>query len=310
MKANRFPQKKTVAVTAGDPKGIGPEIIKKALQLFKPDFPLLIIGNRKDFPGDYFIDINNPDGIEGSGVYFLEVSESGSDPSFSFVRTAVDLALKKKISAIVTAPINKEKWKKSGHNFMGHTEYLVNMCGTRKHAMFFWSDNIKTALYTTHIPLKDVFGKLNIDDLADFCTFVHDELTKIAGKDFKILVSGLNPHAGEGGNMGNEEADVISPVVKMLENKFSIEGPYPPDTIFLKALSVPDSVVISLYHDQGLIPFKLLKVNSGVNVTLGLPFVRTSPDHGTAYDIAGKGIADPGSMIEAIKLAADLSDPS
>lgn len=307
MKVNSFLKKKIVAITAGDPLGIGPEIIEKTVKKIKTDIPLLIIGNTKNFSKMDFIGINDPAEIEKSGIYFLDIPPDRADPSFSFVRKAAELAMNGKISAIVTAPINKEKWISAGHNYMGHTDYLVKTFGVKNRAMFFWSDDIKTALYTTHIPLKAVFSKLNIDDLANFCRFVNSELKKVVKKDFLFFVSGLNPHAGEKGNMGSEEIDIIIPVVEQLKKEFSIEGPFPPDTIFIKSRSVPDSVVISLYHDQGLIPFKLLKVNSGVNVTLGLPFVRTSPDHGTAYDIKGMGIADPGSMIEAVKLAIKFS---
>ncbi len=295
--------KKIVAITAGDPEGIGPEIIEKSLEKLNPDCPVLVVGKREYFKKDLFNKVTCPEDIEKNGLYILEPEISEEDPSFSFVKEATGFALEGKISGIVTAPINKEKWIRSGNLYMGHTDYFIKTTGVKEWSMFFWSGDIKTALYTTHIPLKDVFSRLNTEDLVRFCRFVHSELKRLTKKDFTVFVSGLNPHAGEGGNIGMEEIEIISPAVELLKKEFVISGPHPPDTVFLKARSIPDSVVISLYHDQGLIAFKLLKVNSGVNVTLGLPFVRTSPDHGTAYDISGKGIADPGSMIESIKLA-------
>lgn len=211
----------------------------------------------------------------------------------------------KKIHALVTAPISKEKWLRAGITYKGHTQLLADSAGTRNHCMFFWSNSLKVALFTVHIPLQEVFKHLEKEKITRFIRFVDDQLTGLFNKKFTFLVSGLNPHAGEEGIMGSQEKEIIIPAMQELEKQGGIrlKGPYPPDTVFLTARDTPDSVVISWYHDQGLIAFKLLNIHRGVNMTLGLPYIRTSPDHGTAYDIAGKNIANPSSMKEALRLA-------
>jgi 4-hydroxythreonine-4-phosphate dehydrogenase len=242
-------------------------------------------------------------------VYFYNVTggETG-EPSYRFVRTGIDLALEKKIHALVTAPVSKEKWLRAGIPYQGHTRLLAETAGVKNHSMFFWSDDLKVALFTIHIPLKDIFGYIRREKITGFIRFVDDQLTRLFKKKFHFLVSGLNPHAGEDGFMGREEVEEIIPALETLKagTGIRIDGPFPPDTIFLKARDTEDSVVISWYHDQGLIAFKLLNIHSGVNMTLGLPYIRTSPDHGTAFDIAGKDIANPSSMLQAIRLAEFL----
>ena len=244
------------------------------------------------------------------GVYFFNVplpaQPDGSEPSFEYVRIAVNLALERKVHALVTGPIAKEKWQRAGIDYNGHTEFLAKTAGIKNVIMFFWSENLKVALFTIHIPLRDVFRHLQRDKIITYIRLLHGELTRLFKNPFYYLVSGLNPHAGEDGFMGTEEQDIIIPAIRELQAEMNIEGPYPPDTIFLKARDRKDSVVISWYHDQGLIAFKLLNFHNGVNVTLGLPYIRTSPDHGTAFDIAGKNSANPSSMIQAIRLAEHL----
>jgi 4-hydroxythreonine-4-phosphate dehydrogenase len=253
--------------------------------------------------------ISHPGQVQNQGVYFFNIDTHDSanaksrDPSFEYVQTAIGFALEKKVHALVTAPISKEKWLRAGVPFKGHTELLAKTAGVKDYSMFFWSENLKVALYTIHIPLKDIFQYIHRDEIIRFIRFVDRELFRLFKKKFTFLVSGLNPHAGEDGFLGTEEKDVIIPAVRALKSQISIDGPYPPDTVFLKARDTKDSVVISWYHDQGLIAFKLLNFHSGVNMTLGLPYIRTAPDHGTAYDIAGKGIANPSSMEQAIRLA-------
>jgi len=303
---DKAPAGRILLITLGDPDGIGPEIIKKSLGSIRLQTPVVLVGNLKYYNDDtieVLEEIGHPLKEE---ISFLEVNTEEKDPSFMYVKEAVSLALKDPKYAVVTAPISKEKWIGSGHPFMGHTDYLVRSSGTGRWAMFFWSDSIKVALYTTHIPLRDVFSEIKKEKIKNFCRFINSELFRLTGKKFNLLMSGLNPHSGESGTIGKEEEEEIEPAVRELQKEMEIEGPFPPDTVFLEAEKRKDPVVISLYHDQGLIPFKLRNINSGVNVTLGLPFIRTSPDHGTAYDIAGKGIADPGSMTKAIKLAEQL----
>lgn len=302
----KSPEKRPILITPGDKDGIGPEVTEKALKLVNTESPLVIIGTR-DLTGEFsYPVIEDMEKVQSNGVYFFEVDPEGNDPSFVLVEKAVSLALDGMAAGIVTGPISKKKWIEAGNNFMGHTDYLVKRTKTDKWSMFFWSDSIKVALFTTHIPLSDVFNEIKKEKIVNFCRFTDSELFKLTGKNFNLLMSGINPHAGEEGTLGREEEEEISPAVEELKEEMSIEGPFPPDTVFLEAGKRKNPVVISLYHDQGLIPFKLNNINSGVNLTLGLPFVRTSPDHGTALDIAGKGIANPGSMIEAIKLADQL----
>ncbi|MCK5005053.1 MAG: 4-hydroxythreonine-4-phosphate dehydrogenase PdxA [Candidatus Aminicenantes bacterium] len=302
----KAPDGRILLITLGDPDGIGSEIIKKSLESIRLQIPVVLLGNRKYYNDDSIEVLEEIRHSVKEKVSFLEVNTEGNDPSFMYVKEAVSLALNDPKYAIITAPISKEKWIGSGNQFMGHTDYLVKSCDVNKWAMFFWSDSIKVALYTTHIPLRDIFSEIKKEKIMNFCRFINSELFRLTGKKFDLLMSGLNPHSGESGTIGKEEEEEIEPAVKELQKEMNIEGPFPPDTIFIEAEKRKDPVVISLYHDQGLIPFKLNNINSGVNLTLGLPFIRTSPDHGTAYDIAGKGIADPGSMIEAIKLADQL----
>lgn len=268
-------------------------------------YPLLIIGESGgiDWPKlNYIKDIRE---VDKKGIYFLELNDlrTKGHNSFKFVQFGVNLALKKQIDALITAPISKNNWIESGVKYKGHTQYLADSAGVDKYAMAFWSENMRTVLYSIHIPLLEVAPLIKKERIIDFISFVNTELTIKFKKKFKILVPGLNPHAGENGIMGSEEINEIIPAISVLKKSMDIDGPFPPDTIFLKALETKDSVVISWYHDQGLIPFKLLNINSGVNLTLGLPYIRTSPDHGTAFDIAGKDIANPSSMSEAILLA-------
>jgi 4-hydroxythreonine-4-phosphate dehydrogenase len=293
----------------GDPEGIGPEIIYKSLREYSPQCAVVILG-QLDYYGDMPIQIISCIEEAGDkGIFFYNINPPASrDPSYEYVRTGIEWALGKNIQALVTAPISKEKWRRAGIAYNGHTQLLAETAGIKDHGMFFWSENLKAALFTVHIPLKDVFQYICRDKIIRFIRFVDSELTRLFKKKFTFLVSGLNPHAGEGGIMGTEETDTIIPAVDVLTSTHGIDihGPYPPDTIFLKAGDSKDSVVISWYHDQGLIAFKLLNIHAGVNMTLGLPYIRTAPDHGTAVDIAGKGIANPSSMKQAIQLAEYL----
>jgi len=296
-----------IAITLGDLNGIGPEIVKKSLSIINLRYPILVIGEKKTFSFKPVKQIKSINEINKTGVFFMDIKPKPNiHNSFEFVRIAVELALKKKINAIVTAPISKDSWTKSGIKYKGHTGYLAESANIQEYAMAFWSKNMRVVLYTTHIPIKEVSPHLQKHSIIQFIDFINSDLRKKFGREFKILVSGFNPHAGENGLMGNEEIKEIIPAINNLKSKMNIEGPYPPDTVFLKAKEHNNSVVISWYHDQGLIPFKLLNINSGVNLTLGLPYIRTSPDHGTAFDIAGKNIADPSSMLEAIALAQKL----
>jgi 4-hydroxythreonine-4-phosphate dehydrogenase len=309
IRRERIKRIEIIAITLGDPQGIGPEIVYKSIKNYRSRFALVIIGDKDSFPNESVQTIADIEEIRRKGKYFYHIqvpSTGGKDPSYEFVRQATGLALQNKIQALVTAPVSKEKWLRAGIPFKGHTEFLAHSAGTKNYSMFFWSKDLKVVLFTIHIPLKDIFRCITGDKIIHFIRFVDGELSRLFKKKFTFLVSGLNPHAGEDGFMGTEEQDVIIPAIRALKPEISIDGPYPPDTIFIKARETKDSVVLSWYHDQGLIAFKLLNLHSGVNMTLGLPFIRTSPDHGTAFDIAGKGIANPSSMKQAIRLAESL----
>lgn len=300
-----------LAITLGDLKGIGPEIVKKSLERINLKYPILIIGEKSSFSFKNINYIKTINEINKTDVYFMDIqTKTNIHNSFEFIRKAINLALEKKITAIITAPISKENWGKTGITYKGHTGYLAESAKIQKYAMAFWSNDMRVVLYTTHIPLKEVAPLIRKSSIVEFIEFVNNELTKKFKQKFKILVSGFNPHAGENGIIGKEEVEEIIPAINILKKKMDIDGPYPPDTVFLKARKYKNAVVISWYHDQGLIPFKLLNINSGVNLTLGLPYIRTSPDHGTAFDIAGKNIADPSSMVEAILLAQKLVEKS
>jgi len=299
---------KVIAITLGDAKGIGPEVIAKSLAAFSPVVSLLVVGCRRYFPhGDLRV-LDDAGQVRRGETAFLEVGDGadGTDPSFHWVKVAVELALRKQVQAVVTAPVSKERWLASGVPFRGHTDFFASIASGAPPAMFFWSPGMKVALFSHHVPLRDVFARLERDSITAFVRQVDRELRRLFRQEFTYLFSGLNPHAGENGYLGSEENEVIAPAVGDLQKEMRVLGPYPPDVVFVKARSMKGAVVIAWTHDQGLIPFKLLHGGDGVQMTLGLPFIRTSPVHGTAFDIAGKGIADPASMLASIRLAESL----
>jgi len=288
--------KPRIIITTGDPTGIGPEVTAKALASPKvkglADF--LIIGDT---------------GIRPRRAKPLTKKECGAVSIRNLDRALAVLA-KNEADALVTAPVNKASVRAAGFlDFEGHTEYLADATLTKNYEMIFIGSNLKVALVTRHIPLKDVPKALSTEKIYKIIELTHNAMVKYFSlKDPRIGVCGLNPHAGESGLFGREEKDIIAPAVKKAARfSKSIFGPLPSDVVFYDAKNGKYDAVIAMYHDQGLVPFKMLHFKDGVNVTLGLPFIRTSPDHGTALDIAGKGIADPSSMIEAILLAARLA---
>jgi 4-hydroxythreonine-4-phosphate dehydrogenase len=301
---------KVVAVTLGDPQGIGPEVVAKSVEDYSPAGSLVIVGARRFFPGRCPRIIREVGEVLPGETVLLEVGEdpAGADPSFVWVRTAVDMALRREVQALVTAPVNKNKWLASGLPFRGHTDFFASIAAgcAGPPAMFFWSPGLKVALFTHHLPLREVFERLERGRISAFVRQVDAELRRLFAQEFTFLFSGLNPHAGENGHLGSEEVEIIIPAIIDLQKQVQVAGIYPPDVVFNKARSMKSAVVVAWTHDQGLIPFKLLHSADGVQLTLGLPFVRTSPVHGTAYDIAGKGIADPASMLAAIRLAESL----
>jgi len=323
-----------IGITMGDPAGIGGEVIIKSLKQksihskccpiiigdatylkfllkkFPLSFKIVVIDKIKDrntLPSDaiLIVDLKN---LKSNKIKFGICNTDYGRASYEYIAKGIKLASSGIIDALVTAPINKESFSKAGILHPGHTEILAHITKTTKFAMMLVGGNLKVVLVTRHIPLKDVAQELTKEKI-----LIAIELAHNAGRYFnipnpRIGVCGLNPHSGEGGTIGDEEIKTIIPAIeKSRKAEISVSGPYASDTIFYKALKGNYDFIIAMYHDQGLIPLKTLYFDEGVNVTLGLPFVRTSPDHGTAYDIAGKGIANSKSMEEAIKLAVKMS---
>jgi 4-hydroxythreonine-4-phosphate dehydrogenase len=288
-------KKPVVAITVGDPAGIGPEVAQKAA-----DDPRVRAACE---PVIYAA-------AEGSrfepGVLSAEAGRAAYDAICAAVKDAMD----GRVSAVATAPVNKLGFSRAGLQWKGHTDLLAHLTGSPRVAMMFWSEPLKVVLATVHVPLADVPGLITPALLGEIIDLTARELPRFGIARPRIALAGLNPHAGEEGLLGMEEMRVLRPAVEEARScGIAIDGPFPGDTIFGRATRGEFDVVIACYHDQGLIPVKLLAFGRAVNVTLGLPIVRTSVDHGTAFDIAGKGIADPSSMIEAVLLAARLSKP-
>lgn len=319
----------------GDPSGIGPEVLMKAMA--SPDIRglaiFMVIGDEKvlrdlsagcDAPpvrkltpvkGDGLKEQLCPDVINlldpGGGCDDLEPgvpSRSGAAMCLKSLETAVELMLHSgphMPKALVTAPLSKDSIADIEPGFTGHTEYLQRAYGARRVTMALVSDQLKVVPLTRHIPLKDVPSGISEEGIRETIEQVLDNRILLCGKkDIRIGVCGLNPHNGENGRIGTEEIDIIEPAVRALRRAYpAVIGPVPADVIFHSAIRGDIDIVIGMYHDQCLSPFKMVAFDSGVNITLGLGHIRTSPDHGTAFDIAGKGIADPGSMINAVKTA-------
>ncbi len=307
-----------IAITLGDPAGIGPEVTLKALSSLPRSTRkrILLLG-----PGRLYSATAKRMGLKTDFEYFF--TEPGpekftlgrSDASLTrlavtSIDLAVKLAMEKKISAIVTAPINKAGLKQAGFSMPGHTEYLAELSGTKKYEMMLVGGPLRTVLVTRHIAIRDVAKKISRARVEEAIVLADRELRSSFGiSKPRLVVCGLNPHAGEKGNFGKEEIRIIAPAVSAARKKIkgTVTGPLSPDALFYDAYAGKYDAEICMYHDQGLIPLKMISRGHGVNVTLGLPFVRTSPDHGTAYDIAARGAADPGSMLEAIRLAFSIS---
>jgi 4-hydroxythreonine-4-phosphate dehydrogenase len=229
--------------------------------------------------------------------------------SYDAIVAAVGDAQAGRVAAIVTAPINKESFAAAGLSWRGHTDLLAELCGVREAAMMFWSERLRVVLATVHIPLREVPARLTTDGLLRTIRLTHASMPRFGVILPRIGVAGLNPHAGENGLLGDEDGSVIRPAVEQAAaDGISVSGPYPADTLFVRAVRGEFDVVVAAYHDQGLVPVKLIAFGQAVNVTLGLPIIRTSVDHGTAFDIARRGVADEGSLIEAILLAARLAE--
>ncbi len=323
-------QKPIIGITMGDPAGIGPEILVSALggrDLYAGARPLVI--------GDTGI-LEAAQAIAGTDLTFNPIADPGSarfrfgtvdvidrsnlglgkpcwgaptrqtgQAMIDYITHGIDLALWQKVDALVTGPINKAAMKLAESEFHGHTELLAHRTKAGQFAMMMAGPKLRIVLVTIHIPLKDVPEAVTPEKVLDTIIITDTALKERFGIERpKIAVAGLNPHAGEEGLFGNEEDTRILPAIKRAkESGRDVSGPFPPDTVYQRAAAGHFDAVVSMYHDQGLIPFKMIHFADGVNTTVGLPIIRTSVDHGTAYDIAGRGEADPSSLIAAIEMA-------
>jgi len=321
-----------LGITMGCPAGIGPEIIIKAFAanpewLLSP--PAVVIGDMNILKrASKALDINIPikswmpgDPFSNSAIYVItrtglniedipwgKPNSATGKASFEYITEGIKLCREKRLSGLVTAPISKLGLKLAGIDYPGHTEILADRTNTKRYAMMLAGDRLRVTLVTIHCPLREVANSISTEKIFQIISLTDFSLKNEFGlKEPKIAVAGLNPHGGESGMFGNEEEQVITPAIEMArEKEIMASGPYPPDTVFYQAINGKFDAVVCQYHDQGLIPFKLIHFRDGVNLTLGLPIIRTSVDHGTAYDIAGTGKADCASLEAAIRLASKI----
>ncbi len=332
--------KPTIGVTMGDPAGIGPEVLLKALSdphlrrrarfvIYGLNELLTYEADQQELDPFWFrvqhdssrthraitdnvvvLDFDEFDGLLRSP---REPSKGGGFASKTFVEEALSDAMRepgdvRRLDAIVTGPISKESWQMAGFNWPGHTELLAHRTKVKRHAMMFVSPRLKVVLATTHVPLMEIRNLLTIGRVFDPIDLGNDACKRLGITKPRIAVTGLNPHAGEAGQFGDEEHRLIEPAINVARDAgIDARGPFPADTIFIDAAAGEYDLVVAMYHDQGLIPVKLLGWDKAVNWTIGLPIIRTSPDHGTAFNIAGRNKASAGSMTAAIELALDLA---
>lgn len=333
-----------IAITMGDPASIGPEIAVKALlekkigdicrpiivgdagvmkqiiSLLKLKAGINSINAIEQARFEYgVIDVWDLKNVDLSKLVFGEISAMAGDASFQAVKKAIELAMEKQVDATVTGPINKKSINEAGHHFAGHTEIYAHYTNTRKYAMLLVEDRMKVIHVSTHVSLRQACDLVKKDRIIEVIELLHGGMKQLGETNLKIGVAGLNPHAGDNGLFGTEDDMEILPAVeKARQMGYDVEGPVPPDTLFAKASTGAYGGVVAMYHDQGHIPFKLagFKWNAekkqmdsvkGVNITMGLPIIRTSVDHGTAFEIAGKGIASHDAMVLAIESAVQLS---
>lgn len=330
MKRRKIPH---IALSIGDFNGIGPEVILKTLAQadLNRSTPVILSPKKVIERAEEF----TPSGINCNYINEIDDAKSGminilglktdtlkytpgiqsaqsGKVAMQSIEDCIQLCLNGKTDAMVTAPISKEAVNLAGYDIPGHTEFLASKTDTDSVLMMLVSGNLRVALVTTHIPISRVSSVITKELIETKVSILARSLKNDFGIPYpKIAVFGLNPHAGDGGVIGMEEIDIIAPTLKKLKEKepdLILHGPYPADGFFGQKLHAKHDAILAMYHDQGLAPFKLLSFGSGVNFTAGLPIIRTSPDHGTAFDIAGKGIADPSSFKEAYNLAVELAN--
>ncbi|OGV50710.1 MAG: 4-hydroxythreonine-4-phosphate dehydrogenase PdxA [Lentisphaerae bacterium GWF2_44_16] len=303
-----------IALTMGDPAGIGPEIavraandpeIKKLSRIIIYGCPDIIEEASKKF-----CEGKMPEIVSTGDLKFSEITIGKEDPKCGIcARKAVIKAVKDTLAgtvdAIVTSPVNKASINIAGIPFTGHTELIADLCKTKNYAMMQSAGKLRVAFVTTHISLKEVCSNVTEERIIEVAELLYNEIKSENIAHPKLAAAALNPHAGENGYMGDEDKKTVRPALEKLHKMgVNIEGPFPPDTLFIEKTRDKFDGILCMYHDQGHIPFKMLAFDKGVNTTLGLPIIRTSPDHGTAFEIAWKGVAHTGSLFEAIRLAA------
>ena len=318
-------------ITVGDCNGIGIEVMLKAIIAFDAEFenPFdyeIAISSNYETLKEYTENFSTILNFEKDGFYinnrfckilncptkhkieFGKVSQSAGKLSAEAIEFAIEKMIKGEYDCIVTMPVSKEALYKANWQYPGHTEMLADRCNVQKPLMILCTSSIRVALVTIHIPLKEVQGSITIDNLLNISRIFCKSLKQDFGiNEPKIAMLGLNPHAGEKGSIGTEETEILVPAIELCQKeKISFEGPFPADGFFAHGEYKQYDGILAMYHDQGLIPLKLLAQGKGVNFTAGLPIIRTSPDHGTGFSIAGKGIADESSALEAIKMAIDI----
>lgn len=319
--SSKLTKRPRIGITIGDAAGIGPEVVLKSLQddNLRASCNCIVIGD-----GDRLRNLAEVHGVDLERVEIHDLAnlpahfEMGVDDAVTGkaagenIEAAVKLWRAGKIDAICTAPISKTAIQLGGYSFPGHTEMLAELMDTKQFAMSFFADKLRVVLLSTHHSLREAIDLVKKEALVELIKFSDQELRRLLRRDVKFAVAGLNPHASEGGKFGSEESDEIEPAILYCRDELNIDvsGPYSPDTIFLRGFRGEFDAVIALYHDQATIAVKSISFGAGVNVTLGLPLIRTSVDHGTAYDIAVKWIADESSMRAAIKLAGELTQNS
>ena len=313
-----------IGITMGDPAGVGPEVVLKALKhldvyaFCQPQ----VIGDRARLEAVgriVGVDVSDDDlpfkcidvGLVPKDLPFGKVSAAAGEAAYRYIERAVKMALAGEIDAICTAPINKEAMNAAGHKFPGHTELLAELTGTKEVSLTLLSPKLRVIHVTAHIGLLDAIAKIDAPLIERTIARGRELLTRAGMADPRIGVCGINPHAGEGGlfGRGEEEAKIVPAVQAAKKRGWKVDGPLPADSLFYLAARGDYDLVVAMYHDQGHGPVKVMGLEYGVNVTAGLPIVRTSVDHGTAFDIAGTGKADERSMIEALKQAAALAPP-
>lgn len=325
-----------LAVSMGDPAGVGPEVVVKAASVkdVNAELHLVVYGDvevlaraaREMAPTVTVQEVSSPkeaaalplgqsvlpvikcSELEVSKMEWGQQSPASDAAQLTYIQAAFDGVWKGGADALVTAPVNKAGIKSSGADFSGHTELLARLTGSGKPVMMLAGPTLKVVPLTTHVALRDVAGLIDQELIVHGIEVTHEAFRRFFNrKQARIAVAGLNPHAGDGGLFGDEEANIIEPAIETARAKgISVFGPLPGDSVFHRAVAGEFDVVLGMYHDQALVPLKLLDFDHAVNVTLGLPMVRTSVDHGTAYDIAGRGVASASSMITALRLAARM----